>query len=129
MATFKPVVFSSGKHLKQDRTTNIKIRIYHNSSTQYYISPNQLLKSGSISEDALYSEKLNFELTDIIQGYRGICINLGVKRMASMSCIEVRDQIVAAMEPDYEFIDFVSFAQTIIEKTEKQKTYDWWIFR
>lgn len=131
MATFKPVVFSSGKHLKQDGTTNIKIRIYHNSSTQYvptqyYISPNQLLKSGSIAEDAPYSEKLNFELTDIIQGYRGVCINLGVKRMASMSCFEVRDQIVAAMEPDYEFIDFVSFAKTIIEKSEKQKTADWY---
>ena len=35
MATFKAVVFTGGKHLKQDGTTNIKIRIYHNGVSQY----------------------------------------------------------------------------------------------
>ena len=39
-----------------------------------------------------------------------------------MSCSEIKEQIIAAMEPDYEYIDFVSFANKIIEKTEKEKT-------
>lgn len=32
MATFKAIVFTGGKHVKQDGTANIKIRIYHNGS-------------------------------------------------------------------------------------------------
>ena len=35
-------------------------------------------------------------------------------------------QEIAAMEPDYEYIDFVSFANKIIEKTEKEKTKEWY---
>jgi len=35
MATFKAVVFQGGRHLKKDGTTNVKIRVYHNSSAQY----------------------------------------------------------------------------------------------
>ena len=30
MATFKAVVFQTGRHIKLDGTSNIKIRIYHN---------------------------------------------------------------------------------------------------
>ena len=45
MATFKAVVFQGGRHLKKDGTTNVKIRVYHNSSaqyipTEYFIEPN-----------------------------------------------------------------------------------------
>lgn len=43
-----------------------------------------------------------------------------------MSCIEVKDHISAAMEPEYEFIDFVNYSQKIIEKTKKGKTSDWY---
>ena len=35
MATFKAVVFQTGRHIKLDGTSNIKIRIYHNRESQY----------------------------------------------------------------------------------------------
>jgi len=52
MATFKAVVFQGGRHLKKDGTTNVKIRVYHNSSaqyipTEYFIEPD--LGSAEIS--------------------------------------------------------------------------------
>lgn len=131
MATFKAIVLKTEKHLKQDGTTNIKIRIYHNGSTQYiatkhYIEPNLLLNSGNIIETAPFAEKLNFDLTNTIQEFRSVVIGLGTKRLSLMSCIEVKDHISAAMEPEYEFIDFVNYSQKIIEKTKKGKTSDWY---
>ena len=131
MATFKAIVLKTEKHLKQDGTTNIKIRIYHNGSTQYiatkhYIEPNLLLNSGNITETAPFAEKLNFDLTNTIQEFRSVVIGLGTKRLSLMSCIEVKDHISAAMEPEYEFIDFVNYSQKIIEKTKKGKTSDWY---
>ncbi|BES59985.1 Arm DNA-binding domain-containing protein [Dysgonomonas capnocytophagoides] len=124
MATFKAIVLKTEKHLKQDGTTNIKIRIYHNGSTQYiatkhYIEPNLLLNSGNITETAPFAEKLNFDLTNTIQEFRSVVIGLGTKRLSLMSCIEVKDHISAAMEPEYEFIDFVNYSQKIIKKQKK----------
>lgn len=131
MATFKAIVLKTEKHLKQDGTTNIKIRIYHNGSTQYiatkhYIEPNLLLNSGNIAETAPFAEKLNFDLTNTIQEFRSVVIGLGTKRLSLMSCTEIKDHITAAMEPEYEFIDFISYSQKIIEKTKKEKTADWY---
>ena len=50
MATFKAVVFQTGRHIKLDGTSNIKIRIYHNResqyiSTAYYIRPENMDES------------------------------------------------------------------------------------
>ena len=47
MATFKAIVFQTGRHIKQDGTSNIKIRIYHNRESQYiatsyYIQPGNM---------------------------------------------------------------------------------------
>lgn len=131
MAVFKPVVFSTKKNVKSDGTANIKIRIYHNGSTLYiptphYIEPKLILKSGNISQESEYSEKLNFELTEIIQKCRGVCISLGRERLSRMSCIEVREQIVGALEQNNEFIDFVSFSEEIIGQTKKDNTKEWY---
>ena len=53
MATFKAIVFQTGRHIKQDGTSNIKIRIYHNRESQYiatsyYIRPENMDDSGRI---------------------------------------------------------------------------------
>lgn len=131
MATFKAIVFTTKNHIKSDGTTNIKIRIYHNRSSQYistpyYIEPNHLGKDGLVLSACSNADLLNYELGNIIQKYRGICIKLENERVSRMSCIEVREQINAAMEPDYKFIDFISFAYSIIEKTEKKRTAEWY---
>lgn len=131
MATFKATVLNSEKHLKQDGTTNIKIRIYHNKGTQYistgyFIEPRFLLSSGEISQQTDFADKLNFELGDFVQRCRKVVIDLGAKRASMMTCLELRDQITAALEPEYEFIDFIAFAKTVISETKKEKTAEWY---
>lgn len=131
MATFKAITLSGNKHLKSDGTKNIKIRIYHNKSSQYistpyYIKEEHLGADGTVTSEYRDADLLNFELGGLIQKYRAVCIKLGVERSSRMSGAEIKEQIVAAMEPDYEFIDFVSFAGKIIDKTEKQATKEWY---
>jgi transposase len=131
MATFKPVVLGTKKQIKRDGTANIKIRIYHNKSTQYistpfYVCPKDMGTNGEVASTLHDADILNYELGNIIQKYRGVCIKLGSERILRMSCIEVKEQIIAAMEPEYEFIDFVSFSFQVIEKTEKEKTKEWY---
>ena len=117
-------------HIKSDGTKNIKVRIYHNKSSQYISTPyyveEKYLKDGVVSGEYRDSELLNFELGNLIQKCRSICLKLGTERSSRMSCSEIKEQIIAAMEPDYEYIDFVSFANKIIEKTEKEKTKEWY---
>ncbi len=131
MATFKVITLSGSLHQKADGTKNIKVRIYHNKSVQYistayYIEESYLDKSGTINTLYPHADVLNYELGDLIQKYRGVCIRLGTARLGLMSCTEIKEQIIAAMEPEYEFIDFISYSQKIIEKTKKEKTADWY---
>jgi len=131
MATFKPVVFSTKNHIKSDGTTNIKIRVYHNKESQYiptpfYIVPEHLGNDGNIVSDYRDCDLLNFELGELIQKYRKVTLKLGTTRISRMSCMEVREQIIAACEPDYEFIDFIKFARELISETVKDKTREWY---
>lgn len=126
MATFKPVVMAGTSHIKSDGTKNIKIRIYHNKSSQYISTPyyidEKYIKEGVVSIEYRDSELLNFELGNLVQKFRAVCLKLGVDRVSRMSCTEVKEQILASMEPEYEYIDFIAFADKVIEKTEKEKT-------
>lgn len=131
MATFKSVVLAGSSHTKSDGTKNIKIRIYHNKasqyiSTPYYIQEDYLGKDGVITSGYRDADILNYELGNLIQKYRGVCIKLGIERVSRMGCIEVKEQIIAAMEPEYEFIDFIAFSNGVIEKTEKRATKEWY---
>ena len=85
MATFKAVIFHGGRHLKKDGTTNIKVRIYHNGSaqyipTEYFIEPDFMNADGTISSLSGDNENLNYEITGLIQKYRGAYIRLGNSR-------------------------------------------------
>lgn len=131
MATFKPVVFSTGRHVKSDGTTNIKIRVYHNKKSQYistflYIKPEFLLTSGDVSDEYPEADVVNYELREIIQEYLKIKIHLGRKRLQLMSCKDLKEYIVALSEPKSEFIDFVAFSREVIGKTKKVKTASWY---
>lgn len=128
MATYKPIIFSGSNHIKADGTTNIKIRLYHNTQSQYiptnyYISPDQMTDSGNVTGQN--SELLNYELGNIIQKYRGSEIKLGIERAKRMSCSELKNFIIASCEPDYEFIDFIAFSNEYIESVVKAKTKEW----
>ena len=64
MATFKAIVFQTGRHIKQDGTSNIKIRIYHNRESQY-IATSYYIQPG-IPNDAPLILKLKAQGTPVI---------------------------------------------------------------
>lgn len=131
MATFKAIVFSQANHIKNDGTTNIKIRIYHARQSQYistdhYILPEYMCDNGEVSENMEGATDLNYEITDTIQGYRKMVMKLGSARLSKMTCKDLKDHIQQAMKPDYEFIDFVQFSESIIDQCKKTKTAEWY---
>lgn len=131
MATFKPVVLVGKIHLKQDGTTNIKIRIYHNRESQYFstthfVKPAMLDKSGVISPLADNCDLLTYELNESIQKLRGIYLKLGNARTQYMTCADLKKEIEKSLAPENEFIDFVAFGHKIIKDTKKTKTAEWY---
>ena len=78
MATFKAIVFQTGRHIKQDGTSNIKIRIYHNRESQYiatsyYIRPENMDASGRILPNVPNSEMIEYEINAYIQMNDYLC--------------------------------------------------------
>lgn len=132
MATFKPVVLTGNIHLKQDGTTNIKIRLYHNRESQYfstnhYINPAMLDKaSGIISPLVDNCELLTYDINETIQKLRGVYLRLGNARTQYMTCADLKKEIEKSLAPENEFIDFVAFGQKIIKETKKTKTAEWY---
>lgn len=131
MATFKAVVFQSGRHVKQDGTSNIKIRIYHNRESQYiatgyYIRPESMDDSGRILPNVPNSEMIEYEINAYIQKIRREYLKLGQERTQFMSCKDLKKEIEKSLVPDAEFIDFVEFTQNIVIQTEKRKTAEWY---
>lgn len=131
MATFKAIVFTGGKHIKQDGTANIKIRIYHNGTAQYistdhYIKPDLMGDDGMVSPIYSNAELLNYDLGELIQKYRKLCLKLGSQRVSKMTSSELKEELLNWADPSSEFIDFVEFANTIIAKTVKRKTAEWY---
>lgn len=131
MATFKPVVLIGKKHLKLDGTSNIKIRMYHNReiqyfSTKYYVSPDHIDNTGSISTSASESELLTYEINEAMQKLRGVYLKLGNARTQYMTCADLKKEIEKSLAPENEFIDFVTFSQKIIKEAKKSKTAEWY---
>lgn len=131
MATFKAITMTGGRHLKQDGTANIKIRIYHNResqyiSTQYYIRPEYLDNAGNISPLAESSDRLIYELNGFMQRLRGAYLKLGGARTQFMPCMDLKNEIERMLVPDSEFIDFVEFSRIVVERTKKEKTAEWY---
>ena len=127
MATFKAIVFQTGRHIKQDGTSNIKIRIYHNRESQYiatsyYIRPENMDDSGRILPNVPNSEMIEYEINAYIQKIRREYLKLGQERTQFMSCKDLKEEIEKSLVPDAEFIDFVEFTQNIVIQTEKRKT-------
>lgn len=129
MATFKAIVFK--KHIKQDGTSNIKIRIYHNRESQYiatsyYIHPGAIDDAGRIMPHVENGEMIEYEINAYIQKIRKEYLKLGQDRTNYMSCMDLKEEIEKSLAPDAEFIDFVEFAQTVIQQTNKGKTAEWY---
>ena len=98
MATFKAIVFQTGRHIKQDGTSNIKIRIYHNRESQYiatsyYIRPENMDDSGRILPNVPNSEMIEYEINAYIQKIRREYLKLGQERTQFMSCKDLKEEI------------------------------------
>ena len=98
MATFKAVVFQTGRHIKLDGTSNIKIRIYHNResqyiSTAYYIRPENMDESGRILSGVTNGEMIEYEINAYIQKIRREYLKLGQDRTQFMSCMDLKEEI------------------------------------
>lgn len=131
MATFKPVVFKSRNHIKSDGTTNIKIRVYHNREAQYiptayYIEPAFMGSDGEINAFHPESELYNYELNNLVQELRKASLKLGSARSQKMSCMDFKEFIQEAVNPDYDSIDFVAFCNEVINKATPYKTAEWY---
>lgn len=131
MATFKPVVLTGKIHQKQDGTSNIKIRIYHNRESQYistkhYIAPGLMDGAGSISPQADNSELLNYEINDTIQKIRSVYIKMGSARTTYMTCSDLKKEIERSLSQQNEIIDFIAFSKEVIKGTKKTKTAQWY---
>ena len=129
MATFKAIVFKG--HLKQDGTSNIKIRIYHNRESQYiatcyFIQPEGMDGVGRILPNVANGEMIEYEINAYIQKIRREYLKLGQDRTQFMSCKDLKEQIEKSLAPNAEFIDFVEFAQNIVIQTKKKKTAEWY---
>ena len=85
MATFKAIVFQTGRHIKQDGTSNIKIRIYHNRESQYiatsyYIQPGNMDDAGRILPNVTNGEMIEYV------GHTGSCISCLIMLSGTLLC-------------------------------------------
>lgn len=117
MASFKAVILKSTNDLKNDGTTNIKIRITHNRklsyiSTDLFILPSEMdNKSGSVKTGP-NKDFINLRLGDYIQKYRKSVIELG-DRASLMSVSQIKDNLLNGISKTYQ-IDFIKFINDFI---------------
>ena len=120
MATFKAVVLKGKNDLKNDGTTNIKIRITHKSkveyiSTDYFIQPRFMDNKQGIVSGGGNHDYLNLQLTNKIQKYRLVCIELGEK-LDYMTVKEIKNSFTTTKQ-DEKHLDFFTYAEMLIENT------------
>jgi hypothetical protein len=75
MSTFKAVLLKGNNHLKEDGTSNIKIRITHNRiadyiSTDLYIVPSDFDEREGIARYGKNKDFINYRITDKLKEFR-----------------------------------------------------------
>jgi integrase len=117
MATFKAVILKSTNDLKNDGTTNIKIRITHNRQINYiptdlFVLPAHMdIKSGT-AKSGPNSDFINFRIGGIIQKYRKSAIELG-DRVESMTVSQIKTHLLSGVSKTHQ-IDFLQFINNFI---------------
>jgi integrase len=119
MATFMAVVLKGDIHLKQDKTTNIKIRIIHNQkvdyiSTDLYVNPNNFEKGFASGKNSSF---LNSRIRDEIN----ICNERYLKIGSIVNKLTIKELKQRLMgEGGNVDIDFHDFAEKYVEELKKQ---------
>ena len=117
MATFQAVVLKGIIHVKNDKKSNVKIRITHNRkadyiSTDFYIYPKHLIHGvAKNDQDAAF---INSRIRAEIDKYNTRFLKLG-PLPEYLTVKELKERL---MRPDgsYEDIDFIKFADEYIKK-------------
>ncbi len=111
MATFQAVILKGDIHVKQDKTTNIKIRITHNRKVEYistdlYVHP-ELFEKGQVKgkNSSFINSRISDELS--ILNTRYLKMGLIVKKLTAK---ELRLRL--SSDTQSEDIDFLTFAET-----------------
>jgi len=119
VATFKAVILKGKIHVKEDGTTNLKIRITHNRkadyiSTDLYVTPDKTKKGYSAGSN---SEYVTDRTTDYISKYQKAYLNLGEKTKF-MTVKELKQSITDEKQNE---IDFIKFADNYMIQLQAQK--------
>lgn len=117
MATFKAVVLKSTNDLKNDGTTNIKIRITHDRKINYipsdiYILPKNMDNKSGTAKSGPNKEFINQRISEVIHKYRKKYMELG-DRNQFMSVSQIKAHLLNDISKTYQ-IDFLQFIDNFI---------------
>ena len=130
MATYKAIILKGEIHLKSDGTTNIKIRITQNSKhsyikTKFYVIPEFWNPAtGRCKAGWVNAKFINSELSRILSNFQIKDIE-GGDDFEYLTATQIR---TTQQKEKKEFIDFIDFSVSIIEKLEdtgKTSTASW----
>ncbi len=118
MSTFKAVLLKGNIHLKDDGTSNIKIRITHDRkadyiSTDLYIIPSDFDEREGIARYGKNKDFINYRITDKLKEFRLLDIQLG-DRKERMTVKEIK-AIMNSGTTEIKMIDFFEFAEAYLE--------------
>lgn len=119
MSTFKAVLLKGNNHLKEDGTSNIKIRITHDRkadyiSTDLYIIPSDFEDKSGTARFGKNKNYINYRITDKLKEFRQLDIQLG-DRKERMTVKEIK-AIMTSGTTETKMIDFFEFAEAYLEE-------------
>lgn len=123
MSTFKAVLLKGKIHLKDDGTSNIKIRITHDRkadyiSTDLYIVPADFDEKAGIARFGKNKDYINYRISDKLKEFRLLDIQLG-DRKERMTVKEIK-AIMTSGTTETKVVDFFEFAEDHLEKMSSQ---------
>jgi integrase len=119
MATFQAVILSGDIHVRQDKTSNIKIRITHNGKPEYistdlYVHHKKFKKGYASGPNA---EFLNGRIRDELNKYTNRYLRLG-SMPEKLTSKELKEELLK--DKDTSDIDFIGFADNYIQTLKDQ---------
>ena len=121
MSTFKPVILKGKNDVKQDGTTNVKIRITAKGKhvyipTNIFILPNELDENSGMCKSGKNKAFNNLRITSLLMDYRKAEIALG-NDIEYMSAATIKQHLLKEKKQIQE-IDFLSFIDMYAKSTK-----------
>ena len=128
MSNFKAVVFKGSNQVKNDGSTNIKIRITHNRKADYIATDLYVLVKSFDSKTGMVKsgknkDYINLRITDYIQKYQKLDIELGDRRKY-LSVKQVKSYLLDE-KINSNHINFFGFAEEFLNNVNAEGTKRW----